>query len=146
MPPSRPQPWLLLMRKFSGVLCYVLAGIFLASVPILALMDGPLEFLLMAGAVCLVPSVPLLFIGMACLGFRRWQHDGGVLLLTIAAVGAICFVSMACMLSSAEMVAMMGPEASAMQINYLRGPVLLAVLGALGWWLYRKGSARMVTA
>lgn len=128
------------MRKFCGVVFLAIAGLFFFTVCQFGLAVADLDItVVMLGTLTLFGMIPLL-IGLAFMGWRRWKHDTGVVLLSVAGCSAFSLFSMACMMMDDSFRALLG-EAAPVDFSYTTSAILIAIFSAVGWGLYKMDTA-----
>jgi hypothetical protein len=139
------------MLKASAVVCYVLAGFFVYAMGLVAFIRAPDgaggAFTIIVEAVCAVPFLFFLLIGLALSGFKSWKRDLGVILLSGLAVTVTVVFTFACMLYYPEYRKLMPPDFLDHINNYAAGAgvnVAMLVLGVV-LLLASRGSARPAT-
>jgi len=125
-------------RRVISIICYVIAGLFLASEGVLAFLEDDASdkagMLLLASAMAAVP----LGIGLALSPGRRMREAGIVLMAGAGWVvlSALNFVYLA---ARKDMRAVLPPELFDMFDDYTVGAINFAIMAGLGIFLFRRG-------
>ena len=127
-------------RRVISIICYVVAGLFLASEGVLAFLDDEgtdkVGMLLLASALAAVP----LGIGVALSPGRRVRESGIVLMAGAGWVvlSALNFVYLS---ARKDMSAVLPSELFGMFDDYLVGAANFAIMAGLGIFLFLRGRA-----
>lgn len=126
------------MRKVCGIVFLVIAGLFFFTVCQfgIAVADADITAVIL-GVFTVLGMIPLL-IGLAFMGWRRWKHDTGVVLLSVAGCSAFSLFSMVCIMMDDSFLAMLGDTVPVGSFSYTTSGVLIAIYAGLGWWLYKS--------
>jgi hypothetical protein len=125
-------------RRVISILCYVVAGLFLASEGVLAFLrddaaDKVGVLLLSAG----LAAVPL-GIGVALSPGRR-MREAGIVLMAGAGWVVLSALNFVYLGAREDMRAILPPELFDMFSDYAVGGINFAIMAGLGFFLFRKG-------
>jgi hypothetical protein len=99
------------VRSVFGIVCWVIAGLFLQDLALLSFINQPLwPMKLTILGVFLALVVPFLLIAGWCRGFSRLGRELGIVLLSVAGTSLLVILMFVCILASPEMVKSMPPN------------------------------------
>jgi len=130
------------MRRFLSLLLFVLGGWMLITelcVAFVAAEPGFVHNLYLIALFGVIAGVPLLLGAWASPG-QRWSELGLTILIS-GGVTLLSLVSVAAILLDPESKPFLPPMPK-LEIAPVAGTVNLLLLGALGWFLYRKGRTK----
>ena len=133
------------VRSVCGIVCWVIAGLFLQDLAVLSFTNQPLwPMKLTILGVFLALVVPFLLIAGWCRGFRRLGRELGIVLLSVAGTSLLCILMFVCMFASPETAKAMPPNMREMfsAIWFGAGCVTFFVVFGLILLLGRRSSAK----
>ena len=99
------------VRNVFGIICWVIAGLFLQDLCLLSFVNQPLwPMKLTTLGIFLALVVPFLLIAAWCRGFSRLGRELGIVLLSVAGISLLCILTMVCAFASPEMAKSMPPN------------------------------------
>lgn len=130
------------MRNVPGILLYVVAGVFVYTMCILAFVNQPPAPKWGMMAAFSVFAGLFLGAGLGATRFRRWMRDCGIVLLSAGGTTAMVVLSVACMWMSDEVKPMMKPDTVDFFGAYATGICFTLAVGGLGVLLLVKGKKK----
>lgn len=138
------------MRKFFGIMFYVISGFFLYTVCILAFINEPpvLQKLSIMG-IFFIPALITLIIGLAITRFVNWQRDIGILMLSSAGVTAFLVFTIACLFLDANFKKLFPENKLYFFSDYISGIgciIIYCIIGTISIMKTKKSSEHVSTA
>ena len=120
------------MRKAFGICLYILAGLFVYMVCLLAFINQPAvaKWGIVGGLT--LPALVFLCIGLAVNRFRRWRRDAGVVLLSGAGFTFFLIFTFVCLLMTDEFRRMVRSDTLNLFNSYSSGFIFILSVAALG--------------
>jgi hypothetical protein len=135
------------MRKFIGIIFYVVAGFFIYMVCLLSFINkqNVEKWGIVAGFTLL--ALLSLSIGLAMNRFQNWKRHVGIILLSGTGITCFIILTFAFLLMSDEFKSMMEPDTIEYFNAYISGGIFTFIIGALGilFLKTRKKEAEQLT-
>lgn len=129
------------MRNVLGIVLYVVAGVFVYAIGLLAFIDEPV--LGKKGMVMAILAVPLSIAlggGTALRRFRHWRADIGWVFIGGSGFTAFVAFTFACMLMEDDFRALLPSSTVKLFSDYVVGITAIIGIAGVGWWLVRRSS------
>jgi len=127
------------MLKFLGTLLEVIAGFLLFVISLAAFMSKiPAGLKIIAMLIFLAPAALSMVLGLSLMGFRQWQRDIGIVLLSATGLTLFSVLSFGCIMMNDELRNLLGQSNLQPLDGYITGIAFNAALAALGWTQVKK--------
>ena len=122
-----------MIRQVLSIICYIIAGFFLVVIGVISFFITPsLGGKMAIMSLFLIPTLLLLTFGLALRRFRAWQHDIGVVLVSVSGYMIFLIITILAIFLTPEYRKLFANDVVNSFADYHSGAICVLTFGGLG--------------